>query len=252
MRARYLFTTVPAGNANDICLSQTPASTTPLTINGSLATAGVATLSSGLTTVFTTTGGLFQRRIRLTCAADDHLRTIAVVGTILVDGRSYNIGESLAGSVGTTTDSLNDYTTITSLTPDGGSWAGAVTVGTSVNVASTPWMRFDTDVPNPFAVGMGFTLISGAANFSVEHTFDKLLPNQGSGYYNAGTVANYTPRVFTHSSISAKTASIDGNYAFPIQGCRLKINSGTGVLLSQICQAGVPGGPGSGAGEWSV
>lgn len=249
MRSRFLYYTVPAAAANNIALSQTPSGATPLTLNGALVTAGVATLSSGLTTIFTPTGGCWQRRILLTCAADDHLRSIQVVGTILVDGKSYTIGEKIQGSATTTTQSLNDYTTIISLTPDGGSWAGAVTVGTS-GVASSPWLRFDTDIPNPFAVGIGCTLVSGAVTFTVEHTFDKMIPNGGSGYIASPTT--YAPNVFPNSGITSKSASTDGNYAFPIQAMRLTVNSGAGVVLCQAGQTQSPGGPGSASGEWSV
>lgn len=249
MRSRFVFYTVPAASANNIALSQTPSGSTPITINGALATAGVATLSSGLTTIFTTTGGCWQRRILLTCAGADSARSIVVVGTILVDGKSYVIGETIAGSGGTTTQSKNDYTTITSITPDGGAWAGAITIGTS-GVASTPWLRFDTDIPNPFAVGIGTTLVSGAVNWTVEHTFDKMIPNAGSGYI--ANAATYTPNTFPNSGITSKAASTDGNYAFPIQAMRLTVNSGAGVVLCQAGQTQVPGGPGSASGEWSV
>lgn len=248
MRPRLLYWTVPAAAANNILLSQTLSGTTPALINGSLASGGVATLSSGTTTAFTPTGGCWQRRIRLTCAADDHARSITITGTILIDGKSYVIGEVMAGSISTTTDSLNDYATITSIVGDGGSWAGAITVGTN-GVASTPWLRWDTDVPCPFAIGLGITLVSGAANFTVEHTFDRLPPDRSSPYI---TTPNFTPHIFPHSSVANKSASIDGNYAFPIQGCRLTTNSGTGVLLMQAGQAGIVGGPGSDTGEWST
>ena len=248
MRPRFTVLTVPAGAANDICQTQTPSGTTPLTLNGTLVTAGVGVLSSGLTTVFTTTGGCWQRRIRLTCNGSDAARTLTVVGQISVDGKLYTIGEVLAGTNGSTTDSLNGYENIISLVPDA-SYAGSVTVGTSTNIGETPWLRLDTDNANPFAVGIGCTLLSGSATFTVEHTFDKLPPNPGSGYI---ATANYTPRVFPHSSISAKTATIDGNYAFPISGLRMKITSGTGVVMIQACQAGQIGGPGVGSGEWST
>ena len=63
---------------------------------------------------------------------------------------------------------------------------------------------------NQFSVAVGVK-ISATATYTVEHTFDKMIPNAGSGYI--ANFATYTPNIFPHSSITAKIASIDGNGA---------------------------------------
>jgi len=113
-----------AASANNIALSQTPVSGTALTINGSAASGGVATLD-------------VARRVLLTYGNEAAARTLIVTGT----NRSGNaISETLAvpSGAGGTVYTLQDFLTVTSLLPEGGGWTAAVTVGTNA-VGSTPW-----------------------------------------------------------------------------------------------------------------
>jgi hypothetical protein len=41
--------------------------------------------------------------------------------------------------------------------------------------------------------------------------------------------------------VTNKTASADGNYAFPVTGVRLTMNSGSGSVKLKLIQAGVIG-----------
>jgi hypothetical protein len=66
-----------------------------------------------------------------------------------------------------------------------------------------------------FAVAIG-CVATGTVNYKVQHTFD-----------DQAAIAANTATWFDHSSLVNKTASSDGNYAFPVTAVRLVINSGT-------------------------
>lgn len=77
---------------------------------------------------------------------------------------------------------------------------------------------------NPFNVGFG-VIASGTVNYTVQHTFDD--PAVGFTTW------------FNHPTIAAQIASADGNYAFPVTGIRVTVNSGDGSATLKLIQAGV-------------
>ena len=106
----------------------------------------------------------------------------------------------------------------------------AATAGAAGDV--TDWVPLDM-FETPFNVGFGVTISnSGAAVFSVEHTFDNVMDS------NVSAVA------FVHEDVSSKNGNIDGNYAFGVRAARLAI-----VSVSASCnltfrgvQVGSPNG----------
>jgi len=69
--------------------------------------------------------------------------------------------------------------------------------------------------------------------YTVEHTFDDVFDKN----FDPATAA-----WFPNSGLSAKTASLDGNYAFPITAVRLNVSSYTGGSATMtVIQAGTPG-----------
>lgn len=95
---------------------------------------------------------------------------------------------------------------------------------TDASGAATLSSTFPLDyVQAPFAVGFG-VVVTGTVNFTVQHTFDDV---QATGV---------TPTWFDHSSVAAKTANTDGNYAFPVRAIRLKQNSGSGSCVMTVIQ----------------
>lgn len=77
---------------------------------------------------------------------------------------------------------------------------------------------------NPFNVGFG-VIASGTVNYTVQHTFD----DPGVGFTTW----------FNHPTIANQIASSDGNYAFPVTGIRVTVNSGTGSATLKLIQAGI-------------
>jgi len=105
-----------------------------------------------------------------------------------------------------------------------------VTVGAEGASAPIPLDHYR----DPFNVGVAVVLSSGASlTYSVEHTFDDVFAKD----FNPSTAT-----WFTNSGLGAKTASLDGNYAFPVTAVRLNVTSYTGGDATMtVIQAGMPG-----------
>lgn len=76
----------------------------------------------------------------------------------------------------------------------------------------------------PFNVGFG-VIVSGTVNYTVQHTFD----DPATGFTTW----------FSHPTVASQAANADGNYAFPVTGIKLLINSGPGSATLKLVQAGI-------------
>lgn len=76
----------------------------------------------------------------------------------------------------------------------------------------------------PCNIGFG-VVVSGTVDYTVQHTFDD--PAVGFTTW------------FPHPTIAAQATNQDGNYAFPITGVRLTVNSGAGTATLNLVQAGI-------------
>ena len=81
---------------------------------------------------------------------------------------------------------------------------------------------------NPFNVGIG-VVVSGTVNYTIQHTFDDIQD------------AAVTPVWFSHPTLASLSANSDGNYAFPVRGVKVLVNSGAGTATATIIQAGMAG-----------
>lgn len=88
--------------------------------------------------------------------------------------------------------------------------------------SSTP-IVMNTNI-SPFNVGFG-VIATGTVNYTIQHTFDD--PATGFSTW------------FSHPTIAAQTANADGNYAFPVTGIKVLVNSGAGTAQLKLVQAGV-------------
>jgi hypothetical protein len=61
-------------------------------------------------------------------------------------------------------------------------------------------------------------IITGTINYGIQHTLEDVF---------ASTTAAQTVNWLDHSTLASKTASADGNYAFPIRALHFKVNSVT-------------------------
>jgi hypothetical protein len=216
---------LPAAVANGISTSQSLSGAGNLTITGSLATGGIATLTS-----LNCTG----RRVGITSAGNDTSLTWTLTGT---DRNGNAQSETFAGAnTGLTVTSTLDYATVTKIAGSKAT-ASTVTAGTT-SVGSTPWNVVNIREP-VFNIGIGVSV--AAANtptVTVEYTFDD--PNAAF----AGTMEPLSyqpPLVWPASQFTSINANTSGNIAFPVFAIRMTVNSGTGLAIMQAIQGGMTG-----------
>ena len=77
---------------------------------------------------------------------------------------------------------------------------------------------------SPCNIGFG-VVVSGTVDYTVQHTFDD--PAVGFTTW------------FSHPTVAGEVANADGNYAFPVTGIKLLVNSGTGTATLNLVQAGI-------------
>ena len=196
-----------AGVAAGITTTQAGVTGTPLTMNGSLVTGGVAVFDK-------------PRRVIVTSGGNDTGMAFAIVGT---DAYGRTQQETLTGASGGAAQTTRDFATVTSITPSANT-ATTVTAGTS-SVGSTLPHVLDT-MTNPSNVVIAAEL-TGTANFTVEASYDDLGPDWN---------INATPPVYFATSISAASANAAGNITPGANLVRLTINSGQGTVNLKVIQ----------------
>jgi len=90
-------------------------------------------------------------------------------------------------------------------------------------VGSSSALVMNTNV-SPFNVGFG-VVVTGTVNYTVQHTFDD--PAVGFSTW------------FSHPTVASLAANADGNYAFPVTGVKVLVNSGSGTATLNLIQAGI-------------
>ena len=212
--------TLAAAISNGIALSQSPGAAA-LTLNGSTVTSGVATLDTA-------------RRVILTSGGNDSGITFTIVGTNSTGNAQTDV---ISGSNGGVAQSVLDFVTVTSITPSA-AIASTIIAGTNT-VGSTPWNTLNWHATSVMNVGFAVELVSGVANYTVQHTYDD--PNNTQNLTVYGLVAGQTfaPLPFSHPVVQNVSATLDGSYVTPIAAIRLLINSGTGLLRFRILQSSI-------------
>lgn len=155
-------------------------------------------------------------------SGDDMAHIITILGNDITDhsGKTFTITgtdiddhaqtEGIAGPNGVATVSTTKYfKTVTSVTVSSTTGADTFDIGWDdpcvTPTFSVNWRQ------KPFSVSVGVT-VTGTINYDVQHTFTDIW---GSA----------VPTWFDHSSLAAKTASADGNYAYPVTGIRFLVNT---------------------------
>lgn len=184
-----------------IATSQSGTAGTALTLNGSLVTAGVATLDSG--------GA--ARRVIITSAGDDSAHTFTIVGT---DRYGRTQTELLTGANGTA-QSVKDFKTVTSITPTQNT-TSTITAGTN-GVGSSAPMIVDW-IANGNLMKCA-TLVSGTINYTIQEAVDDFAP--------AWDLTQNNPNWFSDPVFNALTTSSQGNLSGPFTMVRILINSST-------------------------
>lgn len=190
-----------ATDRDGICQSQTPSGASDLTINGALASGGVATLGE-------------VSAVTIYSASDISNRTFTLTGT---NRHGEPLSETMTGPNATTVVSLKSYKTITTVAISGAA-AGAVEVGVDGTGISRA-VPLDIHCPNDAALGL---VISGTINVTVQHTFDDPFAATYNPYASSGVTW------MNHDELASVTATNDGNYTMTPRAVRLKANSSSG------------------------
>lgn len=215
-----------AAVANGIALSQAVAGAGNLTLAGSLATGGVATMD-------------VARRVLVATAGNDVARSFTVYGT----DRNGNAQSEIVTAIPNTTSkaTVRDYKTVTRIAVDAAT-AGNITVGTNAT-GSSEWVVDDFLRCATWALAIAAS-VTGTVTYTVEHTYDD--PNKGGTslvpdpYQFSMEAASYVPpRVWANPTLTTQTTDKEAQYPDqPIFAHRVTVTSGTGQVVMQSIQAG--------------
>lgn len=186
----------------------------PLTasLTGFLSNATGATWT--LSNTATTDGLGHLVTIRNDSATDHAALTAVLVGTD-AQGNAQTETLALPGTSATVT-STKYFKTLTSVTPSATIGADTMDIGWAAASVSQMY-PVDYHSVTGGGISLGVT-ITGTINFDVQHTLDDVF---------ASVAASQAANWFDHSSIAADTATVDGNYAFPIRAIRFLTNTVT-------------------------
>jgi hypothetical protein len=215
MQAITVSTSLAAADADGICQSQQPSAggVQSLTINGALATGGVANLGS-------------QRRVLISSTGNDSTNTFVITGA---NWCGSVISESITGPASpATVYSVLDYETVTSVTISGNA-VGNITVGTN-GVGGSPWIRMDDFAPSNISIQCN--VASGSVNYTVQSTLDD--PNDP---FFPVAPDDMTWINSSDLAVVAANSSQQSNFLFTPKYARVLINSGTGTLRSTFLQS---------------
>lgn len=212
MKASSLTLTLTAADDDGIVTTVNPANNAALTLNGALASGGVAVLDQA-------------RRVCVYSSGDDTLVLFTVTGT---DRYGRTVSDSFYGSNASQAYSSVDFKTVTAIQTTGN--ASQITVGTN-KIASTPWYPVDVH-RNPFELSCFISFSDGAvAEGQVEYTETDIQE-----------IANYDPVVRVHATLNGISANDDGRLQSPVRAVRGTVTDWTsGSVTFTFQQAGLRG-----------
>lgn len=197
--------TPTAVDADGVCASQSPGAGA-ITIDGALASGGVATFAAA-------------QLVRLTSGGNDAGITFTFIGT---DADGNYQSQTVAGTNASNSDTTLYFKTITSITKSGAS-AGTIIVGNLITSVSRS-LQINQSI-NPVNISVLAELVSGTATFALQYTY--------------GDENNYPALWYTHSTITGKTATFEGAITTPVAAVRLALSaSSSGVVRARLAQAG--------------
>lgn len=201
MRPKHIPYIIAAADADGICTAQTLAAAGDLTIDGALASGGVASLT-------------IPRHVSITAAGDESGVIFTVTGT---DRYGTAQRENITGINTATVATTKNFRTVTSISTDG-ALAGNVTAG-SADSLETGWIPLDKHG----IVDCGYTISSGGAmNVDVQTTIgdvfgtnEQLLPIDGA---LGGTAIGMQTATAVRLKI---TGHVSGNVTFDVINKRI-------------------------------
>lgn len=192
-------------DADGIAATQTPSGAGNLTLDGVLASGGVATFTA-------------PQRVTITSAGNDTGRTFTVYGT---DYGNNAISEAITGASGGAATSAYSFLTVTRIAVDDAT-AGAVTAGIN-GAGEMPWIPLDHHAQQ---FQYAYNVDIGTATFTVESTLDEV---QTIGYTTPAT-----------ATVEASGSSdVSGSSTVPCTAIRVKVTAfTTGNIVFRLLQTG--------------
>ena len=197
---------LPAAATTGIATSQSGTAATPLTLNGSLVSGGVANL-------------VVAQRVIITSAGNDSGITFKITGT---DRYGRPQTEILTGANVGAAQTTHDFLTVTSETPSSNT-ASTVTSGTNAVGSTAPYI-VDTFI-NPGNYGAALE-ITGTVTTGLEGSMTDLSPNWD--------LANNSPVWYPIAGWNALTANQQNTITGPFTMIRLTNTSGTGTAKARL------------------
>lgn len=190
-----------------------------------LALTPAALNATGLASAVAYSGGGYALGAAGPADALGHLVTIAGIAATNHSGKTFTITgtdadgialtDTIAGPNGAVTvTSTYHFATVTSVTVSATTGADTFNIGWSA-VAVTQTVVTDWR-ENQMQISLAL-VITGTVSVTVQHTLDNVRD------VTQPDKLNWLP----HSTLAAKTASADGNYAYPITAARMLVNSVT-------------------------
>lgn len=194
-----------------VAASQTP--TSAVSINGTLASGGVATLGA-------------QQYITIASLSNISNRTFAITGT---DSNGQTVSETLTGPNATTVVSAKSYKTVTSATISGLA-AGAITMGVD-GTGYSQNIPLDLGIM-PFSVSCVVYAVTGCT-YKLQYTYGPVWES---------TWPNSTSQTwFDHATLTGKTATADATINNPVTAVRFVVTTAASPqsISCHVIQAGV-------------
>lgn len=208
-------------DVDGIALVQQRVGAGALTINGVLATGGVATMATQQFVTLTSTGNLSGVNVTVT-------------GT---DQNGHAISATRAGPNNNTVV-FSALTAANGGTPSFFTVTGATVSGTIATDMSIGVNGFGNGraIPLDYLVAPSNTslaiVVTGTVTYTVQHTFDDVYAST----FNEATATWFDNDA---SALVGASANQDGNYAFPVSATRIQITAGTGSVVYTIIEAGI-------------
>lgn len=206
--------TLGAASANNISTSQSLGAAGNLTITGSAASGGVATLD-------------VQRRVLLTSAGNDSGLLFTVYGTN--QGGQKIVDQFAGANVAAATSNL-DFLTVTRIAGSGAT-ASTVTAGTNTS-GSSPWQMIDRAL-TPISIEGYASVVSGSPTYEIDWTLDDFWTPAPP----VGTAVT-PPPIVGGTIIQGQTTADAFSISAPYTGWRLTLSAAGGVRV-EAAQAGI-------------
>lgn len=203
---------IAAADDNGISTSQTAAGAGNLSINGALASGGVATLDK-------------PRQVIVTSSGDDTGVLFTIYGTTYGD---QEVSQTIRGVNSAAAATTVDFKTVTRVYVNGAT-DGNVIVGTNT-AAGSRWVRLDNWAFPQTVVQVN---VSGTADFTVQTTMDD--PNSPT---NPVAIGSVTWLDTLDTNLVTTSVSTSGFIAYSTSFVRVLLNSGSGSVTATFSQFG--------------